>query len=79
MQIDQQSVKYLMQQRVGTPLQQIWIAKILGYDFIVEYKQKRENKVPDTLSWKLGFKKERASTSWLEKLMTNYAQDPKMQ
>lgn len=44
-----QSLKYLLEQRVGTPAQQRWITKLLGYIFIVEYKQGKENVVADAL------------------------------
>lgn len=57
-----------------------------GYEFEVEYKQGKENKVADALSRKLEFKKEGAlsaltlpSTSWLNQLRTSYTQDPKLQ
>ena len=42
---NQQSLKYILEQRVGTPMQQKWISKLLGYHFVVEYKQSKENKV----------------------------------
>ena len=32
---DQQSLKYLLHQRIGTPLQQKWLSKLLGYAFVV--------------------------------------------
>jgi hypothetical protein len=51
---DQQSLKYILEQRVGTPMQQKWISKLLGYHFVVEYKQGKENKVADALSRKEG-------------------------
>lgn len=41
---DHQSLKYLLNQKVGTPIQQKWITKQLGYDFIVK------NRVTDTFS-----------------------------
>ena len=47
---DQQALKYLLEQRIGTPAQQKWISKILGYDFLVEYKSGKTNKVADALS-----------------------------
>ena len=47
---DHQSLKYLLEQRVGTPAQQRWITKLLGYAFIVEYKKGKENVVADALS-----------------------------
>jgi hypothetical protein len=47
---DQQALKFLLEQRVGTLAQQKWVSKLLGYDFSVEYKRGRENKVVDALS-----------------------------
>ena len=47
---DHQSLKFLLEQRVGTPAQQKWITKLLGYVFIVEYKKGNENRVADALS-----------------------------
>lgn len=32
---DPQSLKFLLQQRVGTPTQQKWLTKLMGYDFTV--------------------------------------------
>lgn len=47
---DHQSIKYLMDQRIHTPLQQKWIAKLLGYDYEVQYKKGSDNIVADALS-----------------------------
>ena len=47
---DQQALKYLLEQRIRTPAQQKWISKLLGYDFSVEYKSGKTNKVADALS-----------------------------
>lgn len=49
---DQQSLKHLLEQKVDTPLHQKWVTKLLGYDFLVEYKQGRDNKVANALSRK---------------------------
>lgn len=47
---DQQALKYLLEQRIGTPAQQKWISKLLRFDFTVEYKSGRENRAVDALS-----------------------------
>ena len=49
---DQQSLKFLLEQRIGTPAQQKWFTKLLGYSFIVEYKKGKENKAANALSRK---------------------------
>ena len=48
--IDQQGLNYILEQRIATPPQQKWLTKLLGYLFVVEYKQGCENKVADALS-----------------------------
>ncbi|PNY05841.1 hypothetical protein L195_g002299 [Trifolium pratense] len=47
---DQKSLKQLLQQRISTAEQQIWAAKLLGYDFEIVYKQDKMNKGADALS-----------------------------
>ncbi len=47
---DQQSLKHLLEQRVGTPMQHKWITKLLEYPFVAEYKKGKENLVADALS-----------------------------
>ena len=47
---DHQSLKFLLEQRIATPAQQKWLAKLLGYVFVVEYKKGVYNKVADALS-----------------------------
>ncbi|PSS36078.1 Endonuclease [Actinidia chinensis var. chinensis] len=47
---DHQSLKYLLEQRVATPFQQKWIAKLIGYDYEITSKQGKENLVADALS-----------------------------
>ncbi|RVW78323.1 Retrovirus-related Pol polyprotein from transposon 17.6 [Vitis vinifera] len=36
---DHQSLKYLLEQRVTTPTQQAWVAKLMQYDYEIRYKQ----------------------------------------
>ena len=47
---DHKSLKYLLEQRITTPAQSRWIPKLLGYDYIIEYKRGSENQAADSLS-----------------------------
>lgn len=44
---DQQSLKFLLEQQVRIVSQQRWISMLLGYDFVIEYKWAKENRVAD--------------------------------
>lgn len=45
-----QSLKFLIQQRTSTPMQQKWLIKLMGYDFEIIYKKGKENVAADALS-----------------------------
>ncbi|KAA8548911.1 hypothetical protein F0562_000595 [Nyssa sinensis] len=47
---DQRSLQYLWSQRISTAAQQRWLYKLMGFDFIIEYKKGKENVVADALS-----------------------------
>ncbi|XP_031486841.1 uncharacterized protein LOC116255195 [Nymphaea colorata] len=47
---DHNSLCYMMKQRVSTPTQQRWLAKLLGYDFEIEYKRGDDNTAANSLS-----------------------------
>lgn len=47
---DHQSLKYLLEQRLSTLLQQKWLAKLLGLDYEIVYKKGVDNRVADALS-----------------------------
>lgn len=34
---DHHSLRYLLQQKIAPPTQQLWVAKLLGYDFTIEF------------------------------------------
>jgi hypothetical protein len=48
--MDHRSLKYLWDQTIVTEAQQMWLVKLVGYDFIIEYKKRSENSVADALS-----------------------------
>ena len=47
---DHYSLKYLLDQRLATIPQHHWVGKLLGFDFVVEYKPGAANTVADALS-----------------------------
>lgn len=49
--IDHQSLKYLLEQKITTPSQQAWVAKLMQFDYEIKYRKGRENVAADALSW----------------------------
>lgn len=47
--MDHASLKFLKEQKIVYSLQQKWLYKLLGYDFVIEYKQGKHNLAADAL------------------------------
>jgi RNase H-like domain found in reverse transcriptase len=47
---DQISLKYLLKQRINTPMQHRGLSKLLGLNYRIEYKNEVDNKVVEALS-----------------------------
>lgn len=47
---DHLSLKYLLDQKISTTMQQKWLTKLLGYDYEIMFKAGYDNKVADALS-----------------------------
>ena len=78
---DQRSLKYLLEQRLNTPIQQQWLPKLLEFDYEIQYKQGKENLVADALSRKEGSEVLHMAMTVLEcdlmlQIQQNYDSDP---
>lgn len=49
---DQKSIKYILEQGLTTPFQQVCVSKLKGYEFDIQYKEGSTNLVADALSRK---------------------------
>ena len=52
---DQKNLKFLLDQRLMGEDKHKWVSKLLGYDFKVKYKPRKQNGVADALSKKMYF------------------------
>ena len=44
---DQKSFKHVLEQKITTPFQQLWLSKFMGFNYIIQYKSGAENVVAD--------------------------------
>lgn len=47
---DHNNLKHLLSQKIVAPAQHFWVTKLLGYDFVIEYKTGTSNVAVDALS-----------------------------
>jgi hypothetical protein len=47
---DHVSLKYLLNQKIVTPMQHQWLIKLMGYDYEIEYRKGKDNVEADCLS-----------------------------
>jgi hypothetical protein len=71
---------FLLEQKIGTHFQQKWLTKLLGYDFVVEYKKGVENRVADALSRRESWEQDVSlfllsspSVTWVQELKNCYS------
>ena len=78
----QKSLGYLLHQRFTTPDQQHWVVKLLGFNFDINYKSSKENRVVNALSrQEEGSYNSLSSPTWEEgyHLVQEANQDPVLQ
>jgi ribonuclease HI len=77
---DLQSLKYIQDQRIVDGIQHKLLIKLLGFNYKVEYKKGRENKVADALSRAPHSSQLLAISavilSWVEQVQASYENDP---
>jgi hypothetical protein len=74
---DQQSLKYITEQRVAEGIQHKLMLKLLEFDFTIEYKKGQENKVVDALSCQFCkiFAISAATLTWIKEILDSYTND----
>jgi hypothetical protein len=78
---DQQSLRYIQEQKLTEGIQHKLLVKLLGYNYSVEYKKGKENKVADALSRVNHIFYEMFTSAaipvWMTKVVKSYSEDLK--
>jgi hypothetical protein len=76
--IDQQSLKFMMSHRLTKGIQHKLLMKLLEYNYSIEYKKGKENKVADALSRKDPSINATSSAipAWISNVELSYNNDP---
>jgi hypothetical protein len=78
---DQQSLKFMGEQRLVQGIQHKLLVKLMGYNYKIEYKKGKENKAADALSRRPQDESVRALSTtiplWINDLQASYVANPK--
>jgi hypothetical protein len=79
--IDQESLKYIGQQKLVQGIQHKLLINLMGYDYKIEYKKGKENKAADALSRRPQentlMSISTAVPLWIKDVLSSYIDDPK--
>uniref|UniRef100_A0A453EUM5 Integrase catalytic domain-containing protein n=1 Tax=Aegilops tauschii subsp. strangulata TaxID=200361 RepID=A0A453EUM5_AEGTS len=79
---DQESLKYIQEQKITEGIQHKLLLKLLGYNFTIEYKKGKENKAADALSRVKhavsALFTTATSPAWVKEVVSSYQQDDKI-
>ncbi|PNX92266.1 retrotransposon-related protein [Trifolium pratense] len=81
---DQRSIKHILDQKLNTSFQQAWVAKLMGFDFEIQYKEGAHNLAADALSRREGAELlpmllNSASPDLYESIKASWTRDPSVQ
>ena len=81
--IDHQPLKYLLDQKLTIPSQFTWLAKLMAYDYEIQYKHGKVNTVADALPRMSTLEVTlqaicSVSTDMRDRIKSTWQQDPKL-